>query len=438
MGLITDFKGNKKYIKMVDMGIFKGSIADYKNLSTEERWRLERFLKFFTDERIAKKVFSGTIEDFLKLTTLEQDKIIEMYKEKKIEQEYNNFKIETSYAGTLEDYLKLSYAEKDAIIDKHKEEERKRKERKNAEDSFNIIKKRTNYKGTFDDYLKLSDEERNKIKVIFLLNSYIADRNDCFKEIEKLYKEIISGNTFQKNYRQILELLELQNFYRQRYFDGIKSEKLSNESEIPKEFLSLVDTDIKKPKFGFFDNKKYKLLNNLLTDEYIYKLKTRQIASNFKNEADYNDKGNWKEFIDIKEREYQQLHNQRPPIYSGSFEEYLQESTLVTSEYLTHGYSYSKFQEQQELEKQRRIDNANMIFKIQSDAIAKVNSVMNGSSARALSQNAVDMLNQILSEGKKSESLPYSYKPGPKKTEEDAWSDDMSIDDILRRNANRR
>ena len=101
---------------------------------------LERFLKFFTDERIAKKVFSGTIEDFLKLTTLEQDKIIEMYKEKKIEQEYNNFKIETSYAGTLEDYLKLSYAEKDAIIDKHKEEERNRK---NAEDSFNIIKKRT-------------------------------------------------------------------------------------------------------------------------------------------------------------------------------------------------------------------------------------------------------------------------------------------------------
>lgn len=311
--------------------------------------------------------------------------------------------------------------------------------------------------GTLEDFLNLSNEERDKMWMANHLNSYIAARDACFKMLEELYKKIISGDTSQKNYENFWELLRELNSFRQRYLEIIKKENLS--CEIPKEFLSLVDTDIERPKFGFFDNKKYKLLDNLLTDEYIYKLKTRQIASNFKNEADYNDKGKWKEFIDIKEREYQQLHNQRPPIYAGSFEEYLQESTLVTSGYLNGGYSHSISQSQQELENQKRIARADDISRTSADTLKELNTIVNNSSAAmALHRAAVEVINSskegnLPTVGKKSSSVSnnsakntekvekpdYSYKPGPKNVVGEFDPNDMSqVDGILRRNAGRR
>ena len=167
--------------------------------------------------------------------------------------------------------------------------------------------------------------------------------------------------------------------------------------EIPKELLSLVDTNIEKPKFNFIDKRKYKLLDSLLTEKYIYKLKTRQIASNFNSDSDYNNKDKWKEFIDIKEREYQHLLSREPVTYKGSFQEYLQENTLVTSEYLHYGYSITKQYEQQEIENQRKIDQANTVFEMNERSASESNYIENNSpSARKISEYSLNAINNVM------------------------------------------
>ena len=400
-----------KYDKLVKRGIFNGSSEEYYNLSQEEKSRLNKIFEYIEDSySINKKnVFNGTNDDFLKLSYSEQDKIIEMYEKDKKEQ------------------LKRSFKDLE----------------------YNSFKKQVpTYTGTFDDYLKLSDKEKNEITVNYLLNSYNKDKNNILKNIDDNYKKMKNCDDeyefllLKQQYEDNFTELEKLNSDRLKLIDMLKNANIP----IPNDIILLLDTNISKPKFGFFDNKKYKLLDSLLIDEYIYKLKTRQIDSNFQKEEDYNDKSKWKEYIDIKEREYQQLHNQNPSIYLGSFEEYLQESTIVTFEYLKFGISStkiienaSKLRKQQELENQKRIEDANRIFEIRANSNAELNAIMNGPAAKKLAQHSASALSEILDDiEKQKKSSPYSYKPGSKIQEEDKYDDNMSVDEILRRNANRR
>lgn len=257
------------------------------------------------------------------------------------------------------------------------------------------FKEKTKYEGTIEEYKNLSKNERDKIWINYLLNSYINFKNTMFNKIEENYKKIVSGDVYQKNYEDILKCLEYLNNNLQGIIEIIRKNNLS--IEIPKELLSLVDTNIEKPKFNFIDKRKYKLLDSLLTEKYIYKLKTRQIASNFNSDSDYNNKDKWKEFIDIKEREYQHLLSREPVTYKGSFQEYLQENTLVTSEYLHYGYSITKQYEQQEIENQRKIDQANTVFEMNERSASESNYIENNSpSARKISEYSLNAINNVM------------------------------------------
>lgn len=128
---------------------------------------------------------------------------------------------------------------------------------------------------------------------------------------------------------------------------------------LPDDFEKVISTNIKKPKFGFLEQKKYKILNNMLTDDYILKLKTRQIDSDFEQKEDYDDKSKWKEFIDKKESDYKKVVTLG---YTGTFEDFLQEKAIVTLEYLKFGYSKTKEQEtlaQKEKRDMKEIDDYN-------------------------------------------------------------------------------
>ena len=257
------------------------------------------------------------------------------------------------------------------------------------------FKEKTKYEGTIEEYRNLSKDERDKILINYLHNSYINLKNTIFNKIEENYKKIVSGDVYQKNYEDILKYLEHLNNSLQGINEIIRKNNLS--IEIPKELLSLVDTNIERPKFNFIDKRKYKLLDSLLTEEYIYKLKTRQIASNFNSDSDYNNKDKWKEFIDIKEREYQQLLSREPITYKGSFQEYLQENTLVTSEYLHYGYSITKQNEQQSLENQRRIEEANKVYEMNQRAADESNYIVNNSpAARRISEYSLNAIKSVM------------------------------------------
>lgn len=257
------------------------------------------------------------------------------------------------------------------------------------------FKEKTKYEGTIEEYKNLSKYERDKIWIIYLITSCIKLRKSIFNEIEEKYQKIISGDINQKNYEYIVKRLKELNADLQWRIEIIRKNNLS--IEIPKELLSLVDTNIEKPKFNFIDKRKYKLLDSLLTEKYIYKLKTRQIASNFNSDSDYNNKDKWKEFIDIKEREYQHLLSREPVTYKGSFQEYLQENTLVTSEYLHYGYSITKQYEQQEIENQRKIDQANTVFEMNERSASESNYIENNSpSARKISEYSLNAINNVM------------------------------------------
>lgn len=382
-----------QYERLVKNGIFSGSKEEYDNLTEEEKNKLVNLLNIIHNMFELRNfgIFSGTFEEFLQLSESEQDKIIEKYNIKKEE---------------------LSELEKKRL----------------QYDRF--LKIVPSYDGTFEDYIKLSDKEREKIRVDYLIKQYRSERTEVLNDIEKCFNNLKNDNNeydWEKEYNFKVntekynnELKKLSSLFKNR----IKLVDFLNNNghNVPDDLKMLIDVNINKPKFGFFDNKKYKLLDSLLTDEYIYKLKTRQIDSDFQTDADYNDKSKWKAFVDKKEKEYQQLHNQIPPIYLGSLEEYLQESTLVTFEYLKFGNSStkimenaSKFRRQQEMQNQKRIEEANQISEITANYAAELHNIMNGPSARNLAQHSARALSEILDDSEKQKkSSPYSYKPGPK------------------------
>ncbi len=397
---------NNKYNILYRSGVFKGSEEEYINLSPQEKLRLDTLLNFIRDvfSKTAKYgIFTGTIEEFLQLNNEYQTEIIKRTSDKEAE---NKLKRDN-------ELLKI----------------------KEYEQFKRIV---TTYNGTFEEYVKLSEEEKNKISVNYLIYQYKEEKEEILQNIEANYIKLKTADNKEIFYtimdelkNLFIKLKELDNT-RIKMIEKIKSANI----EIPNEIKSLIDVNISRPTFGFFDNKKYKLLDNLLTDEYIYKLKTRQIDSDFTTLEDYNDKSKWREFIDKKEREYQQLHNHRPSIYSGSFEEFLQESSLVTIEYIKYGYSQIKMDEA--VAKLNNQQNS-QVEEMEAEANKELQSIMKSQSAQSLVSNAVKAYDAIMADSKdlSRKTSPYSYKPGPKVSNEHI-SEDFSTDEILEKNANRK
>lgn len=228
----------------------------------------------------------------------------------------------------------------------------------------------------------------------FIFNEMVFERKRLLNQL-RLSNQLLKKCNNEEEFKQFAELHELCVQGISLLYDpetmGLLDEFTRLNVDVPNILKQLVDTNIDSPKFGLLENKKYKVLNNLLTDDYIFRLKTGQIDSVFETDQDYNNKEKWKEFVDKKLEEYTNLKSQG--YYTGTLDNYFQEGIVATISLTRFHKDKKEFTTSSESEK---------IHNVQSYADAELNAIMNGSANQTLTAYGASVINQILAESKTS------------------------------------
>lgn len=287
---------------------------------------------------------------------------------KNLYNDYINLKL---FNGSFTDYLNLSalqYAElKNAL-----------KALKNRYYSFS---QDGLFTGTIYEFAALDENQLLELE----LKQLLAMKKKILNYLEETYTRLQSCD--EQDFPFLTELYEKQKAMIEDYNINERPRLLEMAAKlgimVSKEMEQLVITDIIRPRFGILDNKKYKILDDLLTDDYLFKLKTYQIDGVFSSANDYNSKDKWKEFIDKKETEYNELRKENK--YYGSFQDYLHEDVITTLNLIRFN---------------KRINPADEIARIQSQSDTELKNIMNGNASQALTNNAFEYLHQVINENK--------------------------------------
>ena len=353
---------------------------------------------------IADKVFSGDKEKYENLSLTQKNRLLRAY-ELQFPKDSSSLVLKKVYPGTLEEFAHLSDSEQEDILKLYDD----------MNEYYNFKNEVPIYTGSLKEFKELSSDRKDYLKDVALANKALQAIENAFQEMKSCKDErrFNSLSSFNEGYVSCLR--------------KVKERTIENNHFSPDEFENLINVDIstniKKPKFGFLEQKKYKVLNNMLTDDYILKLKTRQIDSDFQQKEDYDDKSKWKEFIDKKESDYKKVVTLG---YTGTFEDFLQEKTIVTLEYLKFGYSKTKERElatqvkenfqqpeekvirqhegitieelrKREEERMRKsLDSSAKQAEILEQANSELNDIMNSEAARKLNSYAVSSIRNIV------------------------------------------
>lgn len=287
------------------------------------------------------------------------------------------------FTGSYDDYKKLPNSEKSHLLTTCRE----------IDNDFRKLAHSGIFQGTIEDYVSLNNRQLAELWVKKSIVDLINHKKDYLKLAEHVYRIGIrlTGKSLFEWFGNMESDLREDCQYIQNLIVSVTKDADTLGIFMPREAKEIVNTDIKFSKFGIFDDKKYRVLNNIVNADYVFKLKTRQIESVFDSEQDYNDKRKWEEFFDQKEGEFNDL--KRKGYYDGTLEDYLQEDIV--------GTIYFK-----------------KIKQLEKPAVNDTLGPMSSPAAKELTYYAAECLNSILAESKKSQYYNGSQKDdfeGPKR-----------------------
>ncbi len=282
------------------------------------------------------------------------------------------------YAGSFDEFIVLSAQEKAQLIT----------QLESIKEKYKKDLKRGIFNGTIVEYASLNEIEQLELRV----KRFVWKKGAVLDLAERLVRELKTAdlNQFESLSESYYSDL-MPSFY--NYVSQIPSDLFSEVSHwgipVPEDLTSLVSTEIERPKFGFME-KKYKVLDSLITDQYIFKLKTRQIDSDFSTDEDYNSKQKWKAYLDRKADEYRQLINDG--LYDGSFESYLNEDIITTTGLLR----FNKRKKFPSFDTTESLWFTYQADKVQTDAHRKMIEIMRGPAAQDLMYHTVSAMRNIM------------------------------------------